>query len=71
MKLNFPRSKYDELTAMVIANPDAISISVTNQELVAIYSELLENNNSQCIFISGHDKKLFIDSRWIPIKVIS
>jgi hypothetical protein len=70
MKLIFPRSVLETLLTAVRSNPSATGVIVNSDELVAIYDELVATKNSNSVMISGNDKKLHIEGRWIEIKVL-
>ena len=69
MKLIFPESQLTKALDKIRDNPTATGLLVTHAELNAMYDELLATGNSQCVLISGNDKKLHVDGRWIEIKV--
>jgi len=71
MKLEFSDSQLNKLIKEVKDNPLAIGVLLTHQELVSIYEELLMKSNSNAIFLTGKDRKILIDDRWITVKILT
>jgi hypothetical protein len=69
MRLIFPESQLIKMRHSLRANPDATGVELTSAELVDIYDELLANEDSNCVLISGH-REFHIDGRKIKIEVI-
>lgn len=71
MKLEFKESQLSLLIKEIKDNPSAIGVLLTNQELVNIYEELLLKNNSNAIFITGKERKILVDDRWIIVSILN
>lgn len=70
MKLIFAESLLSRLVAALRANPDAVGVEMTMEELVAIYDEVLVSPNpGNAVLLAGQQRVFVLDGKTYRVLV--